>query len=86
MLILAIIVVGLVIGILAQMVLGSTWSSADKGMALVAGIAGSFVGGLLFSLLTGDGIDIAVSGLVGSFVGAVLITAVWQFIRKRRTA
>jgi len=85
-LILAIIVFGLVVGILAQMVLGSSWSNADKGMALVAGIAGSFVGGLLFNLITGDGLDIAASGLIGSFVGAVIITAVWQWFRGRRTA
>jgi uncharacterized membrane protein YeaQ/YmgE (transglycosylase-associated protein family) len=85
-LILGIILFGLVVGIVAQMVLGSTWASADKGMALVAGIAGSFVGGLLFSLIAGDGLDLAASGLIGSFIGAVIVTAVWQWFRKRNAA
>ena len=86
MLILAIIVFGLVVGIVAQMILGSSWSSSDKGMALVAGLAGSFVGGLLFSLLTGDGIDLKPSGIIGSIVGAVVVTTIWQWVRSRRTA
>jgi uncharacterized membrane protein YeaQ/YmgE (transglycosylase-associated protein family) len=85
-LILAIIVFGLVVGIVAQMILGSSWSNADKGMAIVAGLAGSFVGGLLFNLITGDGIDIAPSGLIGSVIGAVVVTAIWQWFRSRRTA
>jgi len=85
-LILAIIVFGLVVGVVAQMILGSSWSSADKGMAIVAGLAGSFVGGLLFSLVSGDGIDLAPSGLIGSVIGAVVVTAIWQFFRRRRTA
>ena len=46
-------------------------------MALVAGIAGSFVGGLLSSLLAGDGIDFRPSGIIGSIVGAVIVTLVW---------
>jgi uncharacterized membrane protein YeaQ/YmgE (transglycosylase-associated protein family) len=85
-LILAIIVFGLVVGIVAQMLLGSTWANSDKAMALVAGIAGSFVGGLLFSLLAGDGLDIRASGIIGSLIGAVIITAIWQWFRRRRTA
>ena len=85
-LILAIIVFGLVVGIVAQMILGSSWSSADKGMAIVAGLAGSFVGGLLFSLATGDGIDLKPSGIIGSILGAVIVTAIWQWVRGRRTA
>ncbi len=86
MLILAIIVFGLVVGIVAQMILGGSWSSSDKGMAIVAGLAGSFVGGLLFSLITGDGIDLAPSGLIGSVIGAVIVTAIWQWVVRRRTA
>jgi len=83
MLILAIIGAGMVVGWLAQVVLGAKSGATDWGMALVAGVAGSFVGGLVFSLLAGDGLDIAPSGLIGSFVGALIITAVWQWYRKR---
>ena len=86
MLILAIIVFGLVVGIVAQMILGSSWSSADKGMALVAGLAGSFVGGLLFSLLAGDGLALKPSGLIGSFIGAVILLFIVGLFTRSRTA
>jgi uncharacterized membrane protein YeaQ/YmgE (transglycosylase-associated protein family) len=83
MLILAIIGAGMFIGWLAQIVLGANSRTTDWGMALIAGVAGSFVGGLLFSLLAGDGLDLAPSGLIGSFVGALIITAIWQAYRRR---
>ena len=54
--------------------LGIDWS-----LALVAGLVGSFVGGLLFSLLAGDGLDLGPSGLIGSFVGAVIVTVGWKW-------
>lgn len=84
MLILAIIGAGMLVGWFAQLVLGARGREVDWGMALIAGIAGSFVGGLLFSLLAGDGIDLAPSGFIGSFVGAVIVTAIWQFFRRRK--
>lgn len=85
MLILAIIVFGMFVGWLAQLVLGADNRSVDWGIALVAGIAGSFVGGLLGSLIAGDGLDLRPSGLIGSFAGAVIVTAVWQYVGRRRT-
>ena len=39
----------------------------------VVGLAGSFVGGLLASLLAGDGLELRPSGLIGSAVGATVI-------------
>jgi uncharacterized membrane protein YeaQ/YmgE (transglycosylase-associated protein family) len=48
---------------------------------LVVGLAGSFVGGLLISLLSGDGLALRPSGIIGSILGAVLLLAVWQAIR-----
>ena len=73
MLILAIILFGMIVGAAAQFVLG-TGRGVDWGMALGAGLIGSFVGGLLISLLAGDGLAIRPSGLIGSFVGAILVT------------
>ena len=85
MLILGIIVFGMLVGWLAQLVLGRDGQTTDWAMALVAGLGGSFVGGLLASLIAGDGLDLKPSGLVGSFVGAVVITAIWQwFATKKR--
>ena len=85
MLILAIIVFGMFVGWLAQLVLGADNRSVDWGIALVAGIAGSVVGGLLGSLIAGDGLDLRPSGLIGSFAGAVIVTAVWQYVGRRQT-
>ncbi len=79
MLILAIILFGMVIGAGAQLILGRKNSSIDWTMAFVAGLAGSFVGGLLISLLSGDGLDLRPSGIVGSLVGAIVVTAAWRW-------
>lgn len=75
MLILTIIVFGLFCGWLAQLILGRRGSEVDMSMALIAGLVGSFVGGLLFSLLAGDGLAIRPSGLIGSTVGALIVTS-----------
>ena len=55
----------------------------DWGLALAAGLIGSLVGGLLFSLIAGDGIELRASGLIGSFIGAVLVTLAWRWWQRR---
>jgi uncharacterized membrane protein YeaQ/YmgE (transglycosylase-associated protein family) len=45
---------------------------------LVVGLAGSFVGGLLISLLSGDGLALRPSGIIGSILGAVVLLAAWH--------
>jgi uncharacterized membrane protein YeaQ/YmgE (transglycosylase-associated protein family) len=55
---------------------------------LVVGLAGSFLGGLLSSLLSGDGLALRPSGIIGSILGAVVLLAAWQALRptpRRRT-
>jgi uncharacterized membrane protein YeaQ/YmgE (transglycosylase-associated protein family) len=84
LLILAILLFGMVVGAAAQWVLGRDGRGIDWGMALIAGLAGSFIGGLLASLIAGDGLDLRPSGLIGSFIGAVLVTLVWRAIAARR--
>ncbi len=86
MLILAILVGGMMIGAVAQFIVGRDGQRTDWTLALVAGIAGSFVGGLLFSLLAGDGLAIKISGLIGTLIGAIVITGVWQWYTGRRRA
>lgn len=76
MLILGILVFGMLVGAIAQLVLGRTGSTVDWRLALVAGLAGSFVGGLIASLLAGDGLALRPSGMIGSIVGALIVTAV----------
>ena len=78
-LILGIILFGLLVGAAAQLVLGTGGRGVDWAMALGAGLVGSFVGGLVVSLLAGDGLALRASGLIGSFVGAVLVTLAWRW-------
>jgi uncharacterized membrane protein YeaQ/YmgE (transglycosylase-associated protein family) len=77
-LILGILLFGMSIGGIAQLVLGRSGRGIDWGMALVAGLAGSFVGGLLISLLAGEGLSLHPSGLIGSFLGALIVSVVWM--------
>ena len=86
MLILGIIVFGLAAGWVAQLLLGRGGRRIDWGLALVAGLLGSFVGGLIASLIAGDGLALRPSGLIGSIVGAVLVTAAAGAIRGRSRA
>lgn len=85
MLILAILVAGLFVGWLAQLILGSNSRNVDWGIAIIAGFGGSLVGGLLFSLIAGDGLALKPSGFIGSLLGALIVTAGWQaYNRKSR--
>jgi len=86
MLIFALIVAGMMIGWLAQFILGRGAGQTDWTMAFIAGIFGSFLGGLLASLLAGDGLALKPSGLIGSLVGAVIVTAIWQAVAKKQRA
>ena len=84
MLILLLLVSGMAIGGLAQVILGRSGYHIDWQMALIAGVGGSFIGGLISSLIAGDGLAIKPSGIIGSIVGALVVTAVWQQMSKAR--
>ncbi len=87
MLIIAIILLGIIAGALARWIVGAlTNAEFAISEAFVAGLAGSFVGGLLLSLLAGDGLALAASGILGSTLGAVVILAVWGFVRGRQAS
>ena len=81
MLILALLGFGMLIGWLAQLVLGM--GTRPNAQSLVAGIVGSFVGGLIGSLLAGDGLTIRPSGIIGSFVGAIIVLLIWRAVDSR---
>ncbi len=57
MLILGLILFGMLVGAGAQLIMGKSAKGIDWTLALVAGLVGSFVGGLLISLLSGDGLQ-----------------------------
>ena len=86
MLILGLILFGILVGAGAQLILGKSAKGIDWTLAFVAGLVGSFVGGLLISLLSGDGLRLRPSGIIGSLVGALLVTAGWQWYRRRSKA
>ena len=86
MLILGIILFGMLVGAGAQLILGRSGGRVDWTMAIVAGLVGSFVGGLLISLLAGDGLELHASGIIGSLVGAIIITALWRWWDRRSKA
>jgi uncharacterized membrane protein YeaQ/YmgE (transglycosylase-associated protein family) len=72
----------MLIGWVGQVILGM--GTKFDGRTLVAGLLGSFVGGLLASLIAGDGLHLRLSGLIGSIIGAVIVLAIWRsFDRKQ---
>jgi uncharacterized membrane protein YeaQ/YmgE (transglycosylase-associated protein family) len=83
MLILGLIVFGMAIGWIAQLILGRAGRGRQNnwGEALVAGVVGSFVGGLLVSLIAGDGLALRPSGVLGSIAGAILVLLGWGAVR-----
>ena len=83
MLILGLILFGMIIGAGAQLILGRDGGGIDWTMAIVAGLVGSFIGGLLISLLSGDGLHFRASGIIGSLVGALIVTAGWRWYAGR---
>ena len=83
-LIIAVMLFGMIVGAGAQWVLGKGRGGVDWTMAIVAGLVGSFVGGLLTSLLAGDGLDLRPSGIIGSLAGAIVVTAAWRWWDARK--
>ena len=79
MLLLGIIVFGTLVGAGAQLILGRSHRSIDWTKAIVAGLVGSFIGGLLISLMSGDGLALKPSGVIGSLAGAIMVTAGWRW-------
>lgn len=78
MLIIGIILFGMIVGAIAQLILRRGGSGINWPLAFGTGIAGSFVGGLLASLLAGDGIELRPSGIIGSVIGAIIVTLGWE--------
>jgi uncharacterized membrane protein YeaQ/YmgE (transglycosylase-associated protein family) len=83
-LILGILGFGMLVGWLAQVVLGM--GTRPNGQSLVAGLVGSFVGGLSASLIAGDGLKLRPSGLIGSFLGAIVVLVIWRAVSSRNAS
>ena len=85
MIILAILGIGIVAGWLAHVIVDSGRHN-DWGFDLLAGFVGSFIGGLLISLLAGDGFSIRPSGIIGSVAGAIIFILIYRAVVSRRAA
>lgn len=83
MLLIGLLAFGMLVGAVAQLLISRSAGGIDWGLAIVTGLLGSFVGGLLISLLAGDGLALRPSGLIGSIAGATLLTAGWGWARAR---
>ena len=81
MLILGMIAFGVLIGWVARTILGR--SDLSWGRTILFGIIGSFVGGLIVSLISGDGLALRPSGIIGSILGAMLLIVGDQMISRR---
>lgn len=75
MLFIGIILFGMLVGAAAQLILGRRGGQINWPVAFGAGVLGSFVGGLLGSLVSNEGLALRPSGIIGSIVGAVIVTA-----------
>ena len=84
-LILSIIVVGLIAGALARLLVPGRQGLSIP-MTILLGIVGSFVGGLLFGLLSGRGFVLDATGLIGSVIGALIALFIWRRMGGRRGA
>ena len=76
------IIIGLIAGAIAKLIM----PGRDPGgiiVTILLGIAGSFVGGFLWNMLTGgDGDNTA--GLIGSVIGAIILLALYRMLVGRR--
>jgi len=84
LILLFILVWGMFVGWIANLILGGGSRPAEWGPLLVAGLLGSLVGGLVFSLLSGDGLNLRLSGIFGSVLGAVILLAGFKFLQDRK--
>ena len=80
MILLFILVWGMFAGWIAHLLIARN-QPINWAQLLVVGLAGSLVGGLLISLLSGDGLALRPSGIIGSIVGAVVLLGAWRAIR-----
>ena len=85
--ILTMLVVGLIAGLLARAIMPGN-DSMGWIATILLGVVGSFVGGLLASVLLHDGSagtsDFHPTGLLGSVIGALIVLGIWHFARRRR--
>ena len=69
-------VVGLVVGLIARAIMPGNQQMGII-MTILLGVAGSFVGGFLVSLISSNRVtDFNTTGLIGSIIGAIVLMVV----------
>lgn len=81
--ILWLLIVGLIVGLIARFLVPGP-DPIGLLATMVLGVVGSFVGGLILSLLTEGELALTTSGWIGSILGAVVALLIYRAIRKRR--
>jgi uncharacterized membrane protein YeaQ/YmgE (transglycosylase-associated protein family) len=77
---------GLVVGLLARALMPGRQSMGLL-MTIVLGVAGSFLGGFLVSLVTEHRVtDLHTAGFIGSILGAFVLLMIGGGLSRRRTA
>ena len=77
------IVFGLVVGIIARFIMPGR-QSMGLIMTSLLGVAGSFLGGYLGTLIHGGPMDISQpSGWIGSIIGALILLVGYSMLKKR---
>ena len=82
MIILFILVWAMCAGWLANLLTGGGTRPDNWTPLLIAGFAGSFVGGLLGSLLAHEGLAFRPSGFLGTIIGSVVVLGIWKLVAK----
>lgn len=87
MLILTLLLWGVFAGGIAWLILrGGPMREVRWSQAIVAGVVGSFLGGLAVNLIAGDGLKLRPSGLIGSVLGAIVVLWILGMFEHRRGA
>ncbi len=82
MILLFILVWALCAGWLANILTGGSTRPDNWVPLLVAGFAGSFVGGLLGSLIFEGDLDLHPTGFFGTIIGSVVVLGIWKLVQK----
>ena len=83
---LAFLVFGLIVGLAARAIMPGRQSMGLVATTLI-GVAGSFVGGLIGSVINGGSMfELRTSGIIGSIIGALAVMFLVSFAGGRRRA
>jgi uncharacterized membrane protein YeaQ/YmgE (transglycosylase-associated protein family) len=84
-LILALILIGMIAGWVAEKVIYPDWKM-DWTEAFIVGIVGSLLFGVTANLIAGDGFELRPAGIIGSVIGAIVVLAIVKWFRGRVVA